>query len=115
VRRIARGALWLQHQRTTFNRWIVRLASLYFGYRILHHEVYEVEHVEPLIFFFGLWLIGIAPASFVEGLKKVGTTAKGALEEMTDEITTPEDKAAADKKAAELKLKPKPKPGENGA
>lgn len=79
---------------------MVRLVSLYFGYRILQHEIYEVDHVEPLIFFFGLWLIGIAPASFVEGLKKVGQTAKGSLEEMAESVPEPPNTAPT----PELKL-----------
>jgi len=89
----------------------VRAVSLYFGYRILHHEVYEVEHVEPLIFFFGLWLVGIAPASFVEGLKKVGATAKGSLEEMAESVPGSEAEVGP---TPELKLVEKPKPAAEG-
>jgi hypothetical protein len=84
------------------------VVSFYFGFQILHHEVYQAEHVEPLIFFFGLWLIGIAPASFVEGLKKVGQTAKGSLEELAG--TIPDDDVPP-KEPTELRLVEKPQEG----
>lgn len=111
MRRIARGVLWLHHRRKTINRWVIRVVSFYFGYRILEHEVYEVEHVEPLIFFFGLWLVGIAPASFIEGLKKVGQQAKGALEEMAEDV--PGEKPEPSTAGPPLHDKPQEEP--NGA
>jgi hypothetical protein len=113
VRQAARALLWLHGQRKTVNRWVVRVVSFYFGYQILHHEVYEAEHVEPLIFFFGLWLIGIAPASFVEGLKKVGQQAKGSLEEMAGEVPGADEDAAPPTR--ELRLVDKPQGEGNGA
>lgn len=57
----------------------VRVASFYFGYRILHHEIYEIAHPEPLLIFLGLWMCGIAPATFFDGLRKIGQSAESAL------------------------------------
>jgi hypothetical protein len=58
-------------------RWGVRIASFYFGYKILHREVYEVETAEPLLIALGLWLCGIAPADIFDGLRKMGDRVTG--------------------------------------
>lgn len=108
MRRTARSALWVLGKRKSVSRWIIRVVSFYFGYRILKHEVYEVEHVEPLIFFFGLWLIGIAPASFLEGLKKVGAEARGSLEEMAGSVPGPKDEEKPVEPTGQLRLDDKP-------
>jgi hypothetical protein len=112
VRKLARALLWLHRQRRSINRWIIRAVSLYFGYKILHHEVYEVEHVEPLIFFFGLWLLGIAPASFIEGLKKVGVQAKSSLEDLAGDA---DNEVEAPPPKPELRLVDKPQGEGNGS
>jgi hypothetical protein len=62
-------------------RAFIRIASFVGGVLILHREIYEVQHPEPLLIFLGLWLCGIAPATFFDGLKKMGQEAKGTLDE----------------------------------
>lgn len=102
MRRLARAILWLHQRRKIVNRWIVRVVSFYFGYQILRHEVYEVEHVEPLVFFFGLWLIGIAPASFIDGLKKVGVTARSSLEDLAGDVDGAPEEPPAKREGSEV-------------
>jgi hypothetical protein len=68
----------------TVKRQAIRLASLVGGLLILKREIYDVEHPEPLLIFLGLWLCGIAPAQFFDGLKKLGQEAKGSLDEAAD-------------------------------
>lgn len=53
-------------------RWAVRLVSFYFGYKILHHEIYAAEQADSLRIALGLWLCGIAPADIFDGLRKLG-------------------------------------------
>lgn len=66
---------WAHARRKTINAWVIRGVSFYFGYRILNHEIYDKESAEPLLIFLGLWLCGIAPASFFDGIRKVGGAA----------------------------------------
>lgn len=68
----------------TVKRQLIRLASLVGGLLILKREIYDVEHPEPLLIFLGLWLCGIAPAQFFDGLKKLGQEAKGSLDQAAD-------------------------------
>lgn len=63
---------WVQARKRWLRRWVVRIAAFYFGYKILHREIYEVEHAEPLLIALGLWLCGIAPADMFDGLRRVG-------------------------------------------
>lgn len=67
----------------------IRLASLVGGLLILKREIYDVEHPEPLLVFLGLWLCGIAPAQFFDGLKKIGQEAKGDLDKAADATPAP--------------------------
>lgn len=53
-------------------RWALRIVAFYFGYKILHRQVYEVDQAEPLLIALGLWLCGIAPADIFDGLRKLG-------------------------------------------
>jgi hypothetical protein len=62
------------------------------GLAILHREIWEVQTAEPLLVFLGLWLIGIAPAQFFDGLKKLGQEAKGQIEQSTDATPAAKDK-----------------------
>lgn len=73
--RLLAGVLWLHHRRKTVNAWIVRAVSFYFGYKILSHEIYGRQSAEPLLVFLGLWLCGIAPATFFDGVRRMGALA----------------------------------------
>lgn len=53
-------------------RWALRIVAFYFGYKVLHRQVYEVDQAEPLLIALGLWLCGIAPADIFDGLRKLG-------------------------------------------
>jgi hypothetical protein len=65
-------------------RAIYRITSFVGGVLILHREIYEVQHPEPLLVFLGLWLCGIAPATFFDGLKKIGQEAHGELDDASN-------------------------------
>jgi hypothetical protein len=78
---------WAHDHRRKINAWIVRVVSAYFGYKVLSHEIYEVDKADPLLIFLGLWLCGIAPATFFDGIKKVGVDAKSELERVTGEMS----------------------------
>lgn len=73
--RLLAGVLWLHRCRKTINAWVVRCVSFYFGYKILNHEIYGREQAEPLLVFLGLWLCGIAPATFFDGIRRIGAAA----------------------------------------
>jgi hypothetical protein len=64
-----------------FKRAAYRVAAFVGGMLILKREIYDVQHPEPLLIFLGLWLCGIAPATFFDGLKKIGQDAKGTLDD----------------------------------
>lgn len=66
--------------------WGVKGASFYAGYRVLHHEIFEVETAEPLLVVLGLWLCGIAPASFIDSLRQLGAKAEETVQQATDEL-----------------------------
>jgi hypothetical protein len=61
----------------------VRVASTYAGYRVLHHEIYETSTSEPLLVFLGLWLCGIAPATFFDQLRRIGVSLQSELDKQT--------------------------------
>jgi hypothetical protein len=104
ARRIARVILWCHARRKVINAWVVRGVSFYFGYRILHHEIYDQPSAEPLLVFVGLWLCGIAPATFFDQLRKIGVEVGSELakEERVDP-TTGEAEAPETKPEPELK------------
>lgn len=70
--RVRAGLAWIYRQRKKVRRWVIRLVAFYFGYRILHREIYDVDHPEALLIALGLWLCGIAPADIFDGLRKMG-------------------------------------------
>jgi hypothetical protein len=67
-------------------RAIVHMVSFVAGVMILKREIYDVQHPEPLLVFLGLWLCGIAPATFFDGLRKIGQQAQGQLDEATSQV-----------------------------
>lgn len=78
-------------------RSVIRVASFVGGILILKRQIYEVDHAEPLLVFLGLWLCGIAPATFFDGLKKMGQEAKDSLSEAAD--STPKSELKSEDKA----------------
>lgn len=86
VKRIFAGIAWLHRRRRAVNAWVVRGVSFYFGYRILHHEVYSVQSTDPLLVFVGLWLCGIAPTSFFDSLRRAGVNVGNAPAEHRPEL-----------------------------
>lgn len=75
----------------------VRVGAFLAGVGVLYHEVFISTTAEPLLVFLGLWLCGIPPAMFFDGLRKLTDTAKGSLEDtvtalddVTDKATSPE-------------------------
>lgn len=58
---------------------LTRLASTIAGAAILYHEVWIADTSEPLLIFLGLWLLGVPPAMFFDGLRKVSGRAESEL------------------------------------
>lgn len=79
--RLWQAVLWLHVRRRKVNAWIIRIVSFYFGYKILHHQVYGVQSAQPLLVFLGLWLCGVPPALFFDGLRRLGADVTGAMQE----------------------------------
>lgn len=78
-----RALLWCFGHGGSLRTWIVRLTSFAAGYKILHHEVYETDTSEPLLVFLGLWLCGIAPATFFDQLRRIGVSLQSELDKQT--------------------------------
>lgn len=74
--RLVRGIAWLHTRRGKINGLVLKTAGFYFGYRILHHEIYETDSAEPILIGLGLWLAGVPVATFFDGLKKLGAQAE---------------------------------------
>lgn len=71
---------WLWARRRTVQTQVWRLAATVAGVVILYHEIWVTESSEPLLIFLGLWLCGLPPAMFFDGLRRLGTDAKSALD-----------------------------------
>lgn len=78
--------VWAHRNRRTINAWVVRIVSFYFGYRILNHEIYGKQTAEPLLIFLGLWLCGIAPATFFDGIRQIGVSVQSEIEKQTSDM-----------------------------
>lgn len=80
---------------------VLKVVGVYFGYRILHHEVYETDTAEPLLVALGLWFMGIPLASFFDGLKKLGASAEQAVKDSAavEEAAKPELQSGSEAKA----------------
>lgn len=89
---------WIYRQRKFVRRWLVRIVSFYFGFKILHHEIYDVESPEALVIALGLWLCGIAPADMFDGLRKLGDVGKGAEKAVGMEPTPEQESGSGDKR-----------------
>lgn len=71
---------WLWARRRTVQTQVWRLGATIAGVGILYHEIWVTESSEPLLIFLGLWLCGLPPAMFFDGLRRLGTDAKSALD-----------------------------------
>lgn len=49
------------------------------GAVVLYHEVWVADTSEPLLIFLGLWLLGVPPAMFFDGMRKVGAKAQSEM------------------------------------
>lgn len=76
--------------------YTIRVVSFAGGILILHREIYEVPHPEPLLIFLGMWLCGVAPAQFFDGLKKMGQEARSGVEELGGDAPSPTSKLKSD-------------------
>jgi hypothetical protein len=79
--------------------WLAKGLAFVGGIYVLYHEIVIADTAEPLLVFLGLWAIGIPPATFFDGLRKMGQDAKGATvdalsggAESTPQVTEPEEK-----------------------
>lgn len=71
--------LW--QRRASLRKYLRGLTMAMAGVAILYHEVWVADTAEPLLVFLGLWFVGIPPAMFFDGLRKVGEQAKSEMEE----------------------------------
>lgn len=78
--RLRAGGLWLHARRKKVNAWAIRAVSFYFGYTILHHEIYTAKTTDPLLVFLGLWLCGVAPATFFDSMRKANDVLRAATD-----------------------------------
>lgn len=86
-------ALWAYARRELFlalyargRTWAIRIGSFYAGFKILHHEIYESTSAEPILVFLGLWLCGIAPATFFDQLRRIGVSLQSELDKQTEDV-----------------------------
>lgn len=91
-----RATLWGLRQRKKVQAWVFRGVTFYFGYRILQHEVYETETSEPLLIILGLWLCGIAPATFLDSLRRGAANFQRDLAKAAEEADAVKDAAMPD-------------------
>jgi hypothetical protein len=68
---------------------VVRLGAFVSGVLVLYHEVFIASTSEPLLVFLGLWLCGIPPAMFFDGLRKLTEQAKDSLAETVEGLDVP--------------------------
>lgn len=72
----------------------VKAGSFVGGVAILRHEIFQATTAEPLLVFLGLWLCGIAPATFFDGLRRLTRSVEeGAI---PDEL--PADDSSSDRR-----------------
>lgn len=82
-----------------FRPLAIRFGSFAGGTLVLYHEVFIAGTSEPLLVFLGLWLCGIPPAMFFDGLRKLTEQAKESLVDTVgelDDVPTAETKKEPD-------------------
>jgi hypothetical protein len=75
--------------------WAARGASIYFGARILHHEVYVSEQAELAVIALGLLLIGVPPALWLDTLTRTTEALGGRRAEDPPRELQADEKAEA--------------------
>lgn len=71
---------WLWSRRRGMQSIAGKLTAFCVGVVILYHEIWVTESSEPLLIFLGLWLCGLPPAMFFDGLRRLGAEAKSSLD-----------------------------------
>jgi hypothetical protein len=69
-----------------YRKLALRGVSALAGAAVLYHEVYISDTAEPLLIFLGLWLLGIPPALFLDGLRKITTATNAAVDEVAERV-----------------------------
>jgi hypothetical protein len=67
--------------RSTLKTLAIRVGAFLSGVGVLYHEVFIASTSEPLLIFLGLWLCGIPPAMFFDGLRKLTEQAKSTMQD----------------------------------
>lgn len=65
---------------------VSRVGAFIAGAAIIYHEVYIADTSEPLLIFLGLWLLGIPPALFFDGLRKMTAATNAAVDEVAAKV-----------------------------
>lgn len=71
---------------TAARKMATRAAALVAGAAIIYHEVVISESAEPLLIFLGLWLCGIPPAMFLDGLRRITSAANASVDEVASRV-----------------------------
>jgi hypothetical protein len=71
----------MRMSRSTLKTLAIRAGAFFAGVGVLYHEVFIASTSEPLLIFLGLWLCGIPPAMFFDGLRKLTEKAKSTMQE----------------------------------
>lgn len=60
--------------------WLLRAASASAGVLVEYHEVYKAQSAQWALVFLGLWLMGVPPALWFDGLRRISQIAQFATE-----------------------------------
>jgi hypothetical protein len=60
--------------------WLLRLGSVSAGVAVEYHEVYTAASAQWALVFLGLWLMGVPPALWFDGLRRISQIAQFATE-----------------------------------
>lgn len=88
-----RLVLWASTKGPRIVSLAIKAGSFVFGVLILRHEAFQVQQVEPLLIFLGLWLCGVPPATFFDSLRRVGHSVDerftGNVSDVPEQIESP--------------------------
>lgn len=54
---------------------MIRLASIGAGLRVEYHEVFEVKGAQWILIVFGMWLMAVPPAMWLDSVRRAINTA----------------------------------------
>jgi hypothetical protein len=60
--------------------WLLRVASVSAGVLVEYREVYTAANAQWALVFLGLWLMGVPPALWFDGLRRISQIAQFATE-----------------------------------